>query len=142
MQRYMKVYKMGEGPLYTFYVPSHLGPLETPVTIARAALFGDAAMTPLGAPVTDVVAYAKRDLQPGETLDGIGGFTVYGIMENSSTARAEELVPEGLTDQCTIVRRVAKDEPLTMADIEVPDGSVGWDLWHEQCAGGAWGGRN
>jgi predicted homoserine dehydrogenase-like protein len=139
MQRYMKVYKMGEGPLYTFYVPSHLGPLETPVTIARAALFGDAAMTPLGAPVTDVVAYAKRDLQPGETLDGIGGFTVYGIMENSPQARAEDLVPEGLTDQCTVVRPVAKDQPLTMADIEVPAGSVGWELWREQCAKRDWG---
>jgi predicted homoserine dehydrogenase-like protein len=133
MRRYMKVYKMGEGPLYTFYVPSHIGPLETPVTIARAAMFGDAAITPLGGPVTDVVAYAKKDLQPGDTLDGIGGFTVYGIMENSPQARAEDLVPEGLTDQCTVVRPVAKDQPLTMADIEIPAGSVGWRLWSEQC---------
>ncbi|MDH3262263.1 MAG: NAD(P)-dependent oxidoreductase [Acidimicrobiia bacterium] len=138
MQRYMKVYKMGEGPLYTFYVPSHLGPLETPVTIARAALFGDAATTPLGAPVTDVVGYAKRDLQSGDTLDGIGGFTVYGIMENSPAARAEDLVPEGLTDQCTVVRPVSKDQPLTMADIEPPVGSVGWSLWREQCTRQNW----
>jgi len=140
MRRYMKVYKMGEGPLYTFYVPSHLGPLETPVTIARAALLGDAAMTPIGAPVTDVVAYAKKDLQPGETLDGIGGFTVYGIMENSPQARAENLVPEGLTDQCIVVRPVLKDHPLTMEDIEIPAESVGWDLWNEQCARTTWGG--
>jgi predicted homoserine dehydrogenase-like protein len=139
MRRYMKVYKMGEGPLYTFYVPLHLGPLETPATIARAALFGDAAMTPLGGPVTDVVAFAKKDLQPGMTLDGIGGFTVYGIMENSPQARADDLVPEGLTDQCTIVRPVAKDQPLTMADIEIPAGSVAWNLWNQQCAKSNWG---
>jgi predicted homoserine dehydrogenase-like protein len=96
-------------------------------------MFGDAAITPLGGPVTDVVAYAKKDLRPGDTLDGIGGFTVYGIMENSPQARAEDLVPEGLTDQCTVVRPVAKDQPLTMADIEIPAGSVGWRLWSEQC---------
>ena len=72
-------------------------------------------------------------------LDGIGGFTVYGIMENSGQAREEDLVPEGLTDQCTVVRPVAKDRPLTMADIEVPADSVGWELWREQCARQHWG---
>jgi len=132
MRRYMKVYKMGDGPLYTFHVPSHLGPLETPVTIGRAALFGDAAATPIGAPVTDVVAYAKKGLSVGETLDGIGGFTVYGIIENSQRARAEELLPEGLTDGCTVVRPREKDSPLTLSDVEPPSDSVSWGLWREQ----------
>ena len=89
--------------------------------------------------MTDVVAYAKKDLQPGDTLDGIGGYTVYGIMENSPQARADDLVPEGLTDQCTIVRPVAKDQPLTMADIEIPAGSVAWNLWNQQCVRSNWG---
>ena len=138
IQRYMKVYKMGEGPLYTFYVPSHLGPLETPATIARAALFGDASATPIGAPVTDVVAYAKRDLEEGETLDGIGGFTVYGIIENSSQARSEDLVPQGLTDGCRLVRSVPKDDPLRLSDVEPPADSVAWQVWWEQCEYRAW----
>lgn len=132
MRRYMKVYKMGEGPFYTFYVPSHLGPLETPITIGRAALLADAAVTPLGAPVTDVVAVAKKDLESGEVLDGIGGFTVYGVMENSTQARAEDLLPQGLTDGCRLTRAVTKDEPLTMADVEPPANSLAWRLWNEQ----------
>ena len=138
MRRYMKVYKMGEGPLYTFYVPAHLGPLETPATIARAALFGDAAAMPLGAPVTDVVAYAKRDLEAGEILDGIGGFTVYGIIENSFQARSEDLVPQGLTDGCKVVRPVAKDDPLRLSDVEPPSDSAAWQLWREQCEYQGW----
>ena len=90
-QRYMKFYKMGDGPVYTFYRPFHLGPLETPLTIARAALFGDAALAPLGAPTCDVIALAKRDLRAGETLDGVGGFTCYG--DASRTRRS----PAGTT---------------------------------------------
>lgn len=138
MRRYMKVYKMGEGPLYTFYVPSHLGPLETPVTIARVALFGDASATPIGAPVTDVVAFAKRDLKAGETLDGIGGFTVYGVIENSSQARSEDLLPQGLTDGCTVLGPVSKDEPLRLSDVEPSVDSVAWRLWREQCEYRRW----
>lgn len=134
MRRYMKVYKMGEGPFYTFYVPSHLGPLETPVTIARAALFGDAAVTPRGGPVTDVVAAAKTGIEAGTVLDGIGGFTVYGLIENTHSARLENLVPEGLTDGCILTKPVTADQPLTMDDIERPAGSLAWELWDEQVA--------
>lgn len=134
MRRYMKVYKMGEGPFYTFYVPSHLGPLETPITIGRAALLGDAAVTPLGRPVTDVIALAKRDLLEGETLDGIGGFAVYGVIENSRQARAENLLPQGLSDGCRLTRPIPRDQPLTMDDIERPAESMAWDLWDEQVA--------
>ncbi len=48
-QLYMKVYKMGDGPVYTFYIPYHLSSLETPGTIGRAACMGDATLTPVGA---------------------------------------------------------------------------------------------
>ena len=87
---YMKFYKMGDGPVYTFYRPLHLGPLETVQSVARAVLLHDAAAAPLGGPVTEVVTQAKRDLAVGETLDGIGGFTVYGMLESiAGTARGE-----------------------------------------------------
>ena len=131
-RRYMKIYKMGEGPVYTFYRPYHLSPLEVPVSIARAALFGDPTIAPAGAPVTDVIALAKRDLRAGETLDGVGGFTVYGLLENSPTARAEDLLPLGLTDGMTLRRDVPKDQPLTFADVETPPGRLADRLWQEQ----------
>jgi predicted homoserine dehydrogenase-like protein len=134
LKRYMKVYKMGDGPLYTFYTPYHQSPLETPATIARAALFGDATLTPIGAPVVDVICQAKKDLRAGETLDAIGGFTVYGVMENSGQARTEDLLPQGLSDNCVLRRDIAKDATITIADVERPADSVAWRLWDEQCA--------
>lgn len=133
-ERYMKIYKMGEGPIYTFYRPYHLSPLETPLTVARAVLFNDATIAPKGAPVTDVVAIAKFDLTAGTTLDAVGGFTVYGVMENSPQARAENLVPLGLTDGATLKRDVVQDAPLTFDDVELPAGRLCDELWKEQVA--------
>jgi predicted homoserine dehydrogenase-like protein len=131
-RHYMKFYKMGEGPVYTFYRPFHLGPLETIQSVARAVLLRDPAIEPLGAPVTEVIAQAKRDLRAGETLDGIGGFTVYGMLENCATAREERLVPMGLTDGAVLLRDVPIDAALTFDDIRLPDGTLAAALWAEQ----------
>jgi predicted homoserine dehydrogenase-like protein len=128
----MKFYKMGEGPVYTFYRPFHLGPLETVQSVARAVLLHDAAAAPLGGPVTEVVALAKRDLTTGETLDGIGGFTVYGMLENVGVAQQERLLPMGLTDGAVVVRDVAEDAPLTFDDVDLPADRLSTRLWHEQ----------
>lgn len=133
-RRYMKFYKMGDGPVYTFYRPFHLGPLETVQTVARAALLHDAAIAPIGAPVTDVVAMAKRDLRAGEVLDGIGGFMAYGMIENAATARAEDLLPMGLTDGATLVRDVPIDQPLAFVDVRLPTDRLAGRLWVEQAA--------
>ncbi|MDY6876448.1 MAG: SAF domain-containing protein [Chloroflexota bacterium] len=119
-QRYMKYYKMGDGPLYVFYTPYHLCHLETPMTVARAVLFQDAALAPLAGPVCDVVAAAKRDLKAGEALDGIGGFTSYGLLENSQVCQAEELLPMGLSQGCRLTRDIPKDQVITYADVELP----------------------
>jgi predicted homoserine dehydrogenase-like protein len=131
-QRYMKVYKMGDGPVYTFYRPFHLSPLETPLTIARAALFGDAALAPSGAPTCDVITVAKRDLRQGETLDGVGGFTCYGVIENTAVARRDQLLPIGLADGCVALRDIRKDEVVAFPDVELPPGRLCDELWREQ----------
>ena len=131
-QDYLRFYKMGDGPVYTFYRPFHLGPLETVQTVARAVLLHDAAAAPAGAPVTEVIAQAKRPLTAGETLDGIGGFTVYGMIENVATARAERLLPMGLTDGAVLVRDVAEDAAVTFDDVRLPEDGVSIPLWFEQ----------
>jgi len=77
--RMLNYCKLGDGPLYSFYVPYHLMTFEAHLSLARAVLFGDAAVAPLGGPVVDVVATAKRDLGPDEVLDGMGGHMVYGL---------------------------------------------------------------
>lgn len=131
-ERYMRIYKMGDGPIYTFYRPYHLSPIETPLTVARAALFADASVTPLGAPVADVITLAKRDLRAGEILDGVGGFTCYGVMENSGPARDLNLLPLGLTDGCRLKRDLPMDAAVTFDDVELPAGRVSDELWDEQ----------
>ncbi|XAL99615.1 Gfo/Idh/MocA family oxidoreductase [Phycisphaeraceae bacterium D3-23] len=119
-QEYMRYFKMGDGPLYVFYTPYHLPQLQAAVTIGRVALFGDAAVTPIGPPMCDVVAIAKRDLKQGDTLDGIGGFDAYGVIENAAQARQEDLLPMSLSEGCRIRRDVPIDTALTYADIELP----------------------
>jgi predicted homoserine dehydrogenase-like protein len=133
-QHYLNLYKLGEGPLYCFYTPWHLCHFEVPNTVARAVLFGDAAIAPLAGPLVDVVAAAKSDLETGRELDSLGGYTVYGLAENADVARSERLLPIGLAPGCRLARDVAKDEVLTYDDVEVPPGRLSDRLRAEQDA--------
>ncbi|MDB5886275.1 MAG: hypothetical protein JWR74_2446 [Polaromonas sp.] len=131
---YLSLYKLGNGPLYCFYTPYHLCHFEVPNTVARAVLFQDAALSPLGAPLVEVLATAKIDLKAGEVIDGLGGYMTYGLAENAGTARAENLLPIGLAEGCTLKRAVAKDALLTFDDVELPPGRMCDQLWQEQLA--------
>jgi predicted homoserine dehydrogenase-like protein len=119
-QRQMSYYKMGDGPLYVFYSPYHLAALEVPLTAARAVLFHDAAVSAAAGPVCDVITIAKRDLKAGEVLDGSGGFTCYGMIENSDICRTENLLPMGLSGGCRLNRDISKDQVITFDDVEMP----------------------
>jgi predicted homoserine dehydrogenase-like protein len=123
-KHWLGMYKLGAGPLYTFYTPYHLCHFEAPHTVARAVLFGDAAVSPDVGHVLDVVAAAKRDLREGEVLDGIGGYTYYGLAQNADESVAEDHVPVALAEGCTLVRPVAKDRLLTYNDVRVPEGRL------------------
>jgi len=112
---------MGPGPYYSLYRPYHLANIETPISIARAVLKGETTLATDRLPVAETVAVAKRDLKAGERIDGIGGFTVYGIIEKADVARAEDLLPIGLAYGCTLVRDVAQDTPITYADVELDE---------------------
>lgn len=119
-KQYLKYYKMGEGPLYLFYTPYHLCHFEVPLTVARAVLFHDATITPLAGPIVDVITIAKRDLMAGEELDGIGGFTCYGMAENSEVCFKENLLPMGLSEGCRLKRDIKRDQAITYDDVELP----------------------
>jgi predicted homoserine dehydrogenase-like protein len=119
-QRYLTYYKMGDGPLYVFYVPYHLCHLEVPITVARAVLFNDAAVTPIAEPIVDVITIAKRDLKAGEVIDGIGGFTCFGVAENSDIVHSEKLLPMGLSEGCRLKRDIPRNCVLRYSDVELP----------------------
>ncbi len=137
-QQYLEYYKMGDGPFYLFYRPYHLCHLETTRAIALAALRGQAILRPLGRPIADVYAFAKRDLNKGDTVvHGIGGDEVYGLIDHVKVGEAERLLPiwlfEGESDKTpTLINEVAKDAPVTLADISIPDTDI-HRLWKEQC---------
>jgi predicted homoserine dehydrogenase-like protein len=133
-QHYLHLYKLGTGPLYCFYTPYHLCHFEVPNTVARAVLFGDAALTPLGAPCVDVVTTAKIDLKAGQVLDGIGYYMTYGLCENSDVVRAQDLLPIGLAEGCQLKRDIPKDQVLTYADVKLPEGRLCDKLRSEQNA--------
>jgi predicted homoserine dehydrogenase-like protein len=121
-RHYLNLYKLGEGPLYSFYTPYHLCHFEVPITVARAALFDDATLRPLGPPTVEVVTTAKTDLRAGDEIDGLGGYMTYGLAERADVTAADDLLPLGVAKGCRLVVDVAKDQVLTYADVEVPAG--------------------
>ncbi|MEM7339179.1 MAG: NAD(P)-dependent oxidoreductase [Actinomycetota bacterium] len=129
---YLKYGKLGEGPLYSFYVPYHLCHFEVPNSVARAVLFDDPTITPIAGPKVDVITMAKVDLKAGTTLDGLGGFHTFGLCDEVEVARRDDLLPVGLAEGCTLTRDVAKDEAISFADVTIPAGRLVDQLWHEQ----------
>lgn len=123
-------YGMAMDPSGTYgvmYRPYHLVGMEAPVSIARAYLYGE----PTGAPqayVGEVAAAARRDLAPGETLDGEGGYTVYGLLVEADQATSENLLPIGLCHGARLTRPVTRDQIVSYADVDMPTGGFAHKL--------------
>lgn len=130
--RYLEYNKLGKGPLYSFYVPYHLLHLEAHISIARVALFQDPVVSPDFGPRVDVITLAKKDLEAGERLDGLGGYCTYGQCETYEVTRKEGLLPIGLADDCILKRAVVKDEPIGYDDVILPEGRLADRLRKEQ----------
>lgn len=114
---------------HILYRPFHLASLETPITIARAVLEHDHAIVPLGGPVSETVAVAKKAIKAGEKVDGIGGYCVRGVLETHTTMQKEGHIPIGLfTGQVVAKRDIASGTFLTMDDIELDQSTTVWKL--------------
>src|SRR5882762_5938241 len=131
-RHYLNLYKMGEGPLYPFWIPYHLVHFEAPNAIARVALLQDDVAESPGGPVVEVCAVAKRDLKAGEVLDEYGMYTTYGEAVNTEEMSKMRYLPEGLVEGCKMKRTVAKDQVLTYDDVELPVGRLADRLRAEQ----------
>ena len=117
----MKYLSMGDGPNYVLYRPYHLTSLETPITVANAYFYKEATIAPIDGPVSEVVTIAKVDLKEGEYLDGIGEYKVLGTIEEYKQAKMEKLLPIGLVNKKTRVKRdIKKGEFITydMVDLD------------------------
>jgi len=131
-RHYLNLYKLGEGPLYSFFIPYHLVHFEVPNAIARVALFRDPVSRALAGPVVEVCAVAKRDLKAGETLDDYGEYMTYGEAAGVEEMSAGRYLPEGLVQGCVLRRDVAKDEAITYHDVDLPPGRLADSLRAEQ----------
>jgi predicted homoserine dehydrogenase-like protein len=115
---------MGDGPYYTLFRPFHLCSIEVPLTLAQCVLYGESSGHSRGALVSECIAVAKRDLRPGEVLDGIGEYCYRGSIDLAEVARREKLLPLGLAKGCLVKRPVARGAVIGYDDIEEPKGSV------------------
>jgi len=131
-RHYLELYKLGTGPLYSFYAPYHLCHLEVPTSIARAALFHDATIAAAGAPQVEVVAVAKTDLAADQVLDGLGGYLTYGEAERADVTADQRLLPVGVAEGARLLRDVRRDEVLSYDDVELPPGRLIDQLRDEQ----------
>ncbi len=120
----MKFYSMGDGPYYTLYRPYHLCSIETPLSIAEAAIYNEATLTPAGTGLyAEVVAIAKRDLKAGETVGDLGSPDIFNRVYTFADAQAAGGIPMGLAADGTVQKDIQRGEMLTY-DNFTPDTST------------------
>lgn len=112
--------KKGDKDRHILYRPFHLASLETPLTVAKVALNDDTSIVPLGVPVSDTVAFTKKDIKKGEKIDGIGGYCVRGLLETHEECLKENHIPIGLIAGNTIAKEdIPADSFLTLDNTEL-----------------------
>src|SRR6267142_4466349 len=119
---YLRYLKMGDGPDYLFYRPYHLCHIETPLSAAEAVIYREPTIAPLGAPIAHTIALAKRDLNAGETLDGIGGFSIYGQLDSAENSHG--LLPMGLAENVQLNRPIPQGEPIPLDAVDLDESNL------------------
>jgi predicted homoserine dehydrogenase-like protein len=114
----LKYYKMGNGPFYNFYRPHHLPHIEIMSSIFQAVNEKKALLKPEFGFVTNVYAYTKKDLKAGDMLDGIGGYTCYGQIENCDEQDDLPGIPICLADKVLLKKDINKDMKICIKDVD------------------------
>ncbi len=120
IRKEMKFITHADGPYYLHFRPYHLCDLETPQSVAEAVLLQEVTVTPEQMHA-EVVCTAKRDIEPGATLDGIGGPDWYGKVMTYAEARAAKAVPIGIGARAIAKRPIAKGATITEDDVSVDE---------------------
>lgn len=107
----------------SMYKPYHLIGLELGISVLNAALRKEAT----GSAVEwrgDVASVAKKDMEPGDELDGEGGYTVFGKLLPAEKSLEIGALPIGLAHGVRLVKGVKKGEVVTWAHVEEMKGDV------------------
>ena len=119
----MSYLSMGPGPYFALYRPFHLASVEAPLSVARAVLDRESS---LFAPhlMAEVVSMAKKDMQPGEKIDSIGGYTVRGYADIAQDAKRDNLVPIGLIANAVVTKEIKVGDLITYDQVAVDESSL------------------
>jgi len=128
IKRDLDYLKNGSGPYYLLYRPYHLASIETPLSIAKAFLYNEATIEPGFGFVSEVMTIAKKDLNPGDILDGIGGFACYGLIELHEVTKKDRYLPIGISEGSVVKRKISKDEPIKYDDVDLNENSILFNL--------------
>ncbi len=118
------------GQYAAMYKPFHLIGLELGISVLSAALRGE----PTGqsrAFNADAVAVAKRDLHPGDMLDGEGGFTVWGRLMPAANSLAQNALPIGLAGGVAVTQAVKMGDVLRQSDVALDPSNPALQLRRE-----------
>ena len=129
----MTYLKMGEGPYFALHRPYHLASVEAPISIAKILLDHESSLVCENR-ITEVIAATKKDLQPGEVLDSIGGYCYRGIADLREDAERENLVPIGLLQNAVVKKPLSVGQLITFDDVEIDTSQAIVRLRREQDA--------
>ena len=102
------------------YRPFHLIGIELGISVASAALRGEATGSAEDF-IADVASIAKKDLKPGDVLDGEGGYTVFGRLMTSQESLRNRYLPMGLSRGARMIKTLPKDSFVTYHDVEMDE---------------------
>ena len=94
----------------------HLIGLEVGISVASVGVRGEATGCATGWRA-DAVAIAKKELKPGEMLDGEGGYTVVGRLMPAADSLAGNCLPLGLAHGWKVLKPVAAGQPVKWSDV-------------------------
>ncbi len=129
----MTYLKMGSGPYFALHRPYHLASVEAPISIAKILLDNEPSLV-CEERITEVIAATKKDLMPGDVLDGIGGYCYRGIADIREDAEKENLVPIGLLQNAKVKKPLSTGQLISWDDVEIDESQTIVRLRREQDA--------
>ena len=114
---------LGKGPYFALYRPYHLASVEAPLSVAKAIIDRESTLYSEKL-IAEVVCMTKVDLNPGDKIDNIGGFTVRGYADIASDAKRDNLLPIGIAAGATVTKAIKAGELLTYDHVQLEDSFI------------------
>ncbi len=130
LRRFLEMHDFLRDPTSEFgasYRPFHLIGLEVGMSVASAVLRGEATGSADGF-IADVASMTKKDLKPGDVLDGEGGYTVFGRLTSARESLTNRYLPLGLSSDAKLIKPIAKDTYVTYDDVELDETSLAFKI--------------